>query len=449
MTNKLTRKLLLSVLTVAFAFITLGATTFAWFTLSTKAEVQLFETEVTAGAGIEISADGLSYGNSLTAEQIYDAISRSGTSRILDDLTTSDGINFRTITSNTDFDGEPDGGWVEFDLYFRSPEKNVEVYMLDSTYITSDGVQWTSDAAFNWRNNEQLLVNQPKRVYGANALRLSSTEYTVTLNETATELIFEKGETGALIYELDPLGDSADGKANLGNQRLDTTIVSTYGSVAYYNAKNPNSKITDKIIFGDKDTDPEDNGQNGRLPQTVLSNVAQTIVLNEGKEDQEVVEVSNLVKSSHLNTKYMTMIPTYEDTKVATLSAKLGLYYYGRITIRAWLEGWDPDMYNAIMSDTIKIYMNFGGHAPSSIMDLTLEELDDIEVNDTAQINATKVGYDGDLVYVSNDETIATVDTTGLVTGITVGQTYITVYFEEYPNISATVLVNVVPASQG
>lgn len=447
MTNKLTRKLLLSVLTVAFAFITLGATTFAWFTLSTKAEVQLFETEVTAGAGIEISADGLSYGNSLTAEQIYDAISRSGTSRILDDLTTSDGINFRTITSNSNFDGEPDGGWVEFDLYFRSPEANVEVYMLDTTYITSDGVLWTSDAAFNWRNNEQLLVNQTKRVYGPNALRLSSTEYTVTSN--GTELSFTKGETGALIYELNPSGTSADGKANLGNQRLDTTIVSTYGSVAYYNAKNPTSKITDEIIFGDEDN-PDDKGQNGRLPQRVLSNVVQTIVLNEGEEDQEEVQVSNLVNSSYLNTNYMTMIPTYANTKVATLSAKLGLYYYGRITIRAWLEGWDPDMYNAIMSDTIKIYMNFGGHAPSSIMDLTLEELGDIEVNSTAQIVANKVGYEGNLVYVSNDENIATVDSTGLVTGKTVGQTYITVYFEEYPNISATVLVNVVePASQG
>lgn len=337
--TKLSRKLLLSVLTVAFALITLGATTFAWFTLSTKAEVQEFEVEVTAGAGIEISADGITYSNSLTAQQVYDAISRAGSSRILDHVTTSDGINFRTIESNTDFDTKAESGWVEFDLFFRSPEANVEVYLLDSSYIKSDGIMWTSDAAFDYRPDTPLLANQQRRLYAANSLRISSTEYTVTAE---AGLSFEKGKEGALIYELNPDGKDIYNNDFLGNQRLDTTIKANYGAIAYYNAKNPTAQISEDTIETEED----------RLPQRVLTNIKEQIELNVDGTTQQVF-VSNLVNSSYLNTEHMLEIEHYDDTKIATLAARPDndLYYYSCVTIRLWLEGWDPDMYNAVMAD--------------------------------------------------------------------------------------------------
>ncbi|MGI6769102.1 MAG: hypothetical protein ACOX43_08485 [Bacilli bacterium] len=151
--TKLSRKLLLSVLTVAFALITLGATTFAWFTLSTKAEIEAFDVEVTSGAGIEISADGSNYSNYISAQQIYSAITSSNSSTILDHVTSKDGLSFTTI----DYEGElsfnkvANSGWAEFDLWFRSPEANVEVYMLNNTNVTSTGVKWISDANFQIR----------------------------------------------------------------------------------------------------------------------------------------------------------------------------------------------------------------------------------------------------------------------------------------------------------
>ena len=54
MKKNLTKKLMLSVLTLAFAVVSLGASTFAWFTISKDAEVQKLEFEVTANSGIEI-----------------------------------------------------------------------------------------------------------------------------------------------------------------------------------------------------------------------------------------------------------------------------------------------------------------------------------------------------------------------------------------------------------
>ena len=53
--KNLTKKLFLSMLTVAFAVVALGTTTFAWFTLSTEAKVEVFDAQVSAGSGFEIA----------------------------------------------------------------------------------------------------------------------------------------------------------------------------------------------------------------------------------------------------------------------------------------------------------------------------------------------------------------------------------------------------------
>ena len=55
MRKNLTKKLFLSVLTLAFAVISLGASTYAWFTMSKNAQINAFEAEVQAGEGIEIA----------------------------------------------------------------------------------------------------------------------------------------------------------------------------------------------------------------------------------------------------------------------------------------------------------------------------------------------------------------------------------------------------------
>ncbi|MGI6676431.1 MAG: hypothetical protein ACOX5N_02970 [Bacilli bacterium] len=36
-------------------------------------------------------------------------------------------------------------------------------------------------------------------------------------------------------------------------------------------------------------------------------------------------------------------------------------YYYGVVKVQMWIEGWDPDCYNAIMAGTLKVKLSFGG----------------------------------------------------------------------------------------
>ena len=326
--TKLSRKLLLSIVTVALALVTLGATTFAWFTLSTRAEVQEFEVDVTSGAGIEISADGKSYSNYITVNDIYAAIDRAGSSKVLDHVTSPDGINFTTIGFDKDgkvhFNNSTTSGWTEFKLWFRSPENGVKVYMLNNTTVKSNGIKWMADAVFNLKENLETEVGDTYTLYGANAVRISTTENTVTLDSDSDSGFSYTPGTNAKVFELGHTGD----------QKLGTTIQTGYGSVAYYNSKNSNNPIT------------TDHTNNATLP--------------------EVYGYEKLPKLEDLNK------PDFPETYVSVATLEVGsnisgtTLYYGQITVRIWLEGWDPDMFNAIMADKIQIHLFFGGHSPSS-----------------------------------------------------------------------------------
>lgn len=418
MTNKLTRKLLLSVLTVAFAFITLGATTFAWFTLSTKAEIEEFDVEVTSGAGIEISADGSNYSNYISAQQIYSAITRSKSSTILDHVTSKDGQNFTTIDyeDGLSFDKVANSGWAEFDLWFRSPEANVEVYMLNNTTVTSTGVEWISDANFQLRSDKSVVVGSEETLYGANAVRISTTENELTA--TGTGFDYNDGDS-ANIFEL--------GGA-VGDQRLDKVIKTTYGSVAYYNAKNPNAEIPSNIITSEQNALPD------------------------------VLKKDNLPSLNDLNT---TNIDPEVHTPVATLNVAndyTGVnYYYGQITVRIWLEGWDPDMFNAIMADVISIHMHFGGHSPSSLYEIKgvpTEVNLDLVGNKTTEFNVTVDGFEGNVLVETSDATVATVDINQetkkvTITALKAGKAVIKVYLDGHEHIYKSVDVVVTEEQTG
>lgn len=69
MKKNLTKKLMLSVLTLAFAVVSLGASTFAWFTTSENATVKPIDYNVTGNAGLEIAVSELE-GKNITSYYI-------------------------------------------------------------------------------------------------------------------------------------------------------------------------------------------------------------------------------------------------------------------------------------------------------------------------------------------------------------------------------------------
>jgi len=417
--TKLSRKLLLSIVTVALALVTLGATTFAWFTLSTRAEVEGFEVDVTSGAGIEISADGMNYSNYIKANDIYAAINRAGSSTVLDHVTSPNGISFKTIGfSESDgkvhFDKDATSGWTEFKLWFRSPEEGVKVYMLDNTTVTSTGIDWVADAVFKLKStdNSPTAVGAQYTLYGANAVRISTTENTVTPIEDSG-FSYTNG-TDAKVFEL--------GYKDKGDQKLGQDIQTEYGSVAYYNTKNPTNQITTTHI------------QKAILPT--------------------VYGYDNLPKLEDLNTSAITDAHVPVDTLTAASKISGTTLYYGQITVRIWLEGWDPDMFNAIMADKIKIHLFFGGHSPSSLLSISTGDVSslDLKVGDTQSITVTVEGYTGEIWVYSSDPKVATAEVTidqetettqVTVTAVGEGEAKITIYLQEYPGVTKEIPVTV------
>ena len=345
--KNLTRKLFISLFAAVFALITLGATTFAWFTLTTTVAVEQFEAEITSGTGIEVSLDGVTFTNLITNEKIVEKIKNinfGGSSIVLDPVTTANGYSeFKILDISNP--GEPklqnateNDKWIIFFLYFRTPYREANqdtwVYMLDDTTITSDPVTWISDADFIHTSDVQIQPGTPKQIFACNSLRMSFQTFTMTTEQVGKKDLFKKTDVGddtVVIYELDPDIEPAD--ENDGNNRLDKEIKS-YGMVSYFRAK----------------TGGDDDGID--LLEYLDDN---DVVLPDG-----VLKSANLVNKAHLEDDDMTdkaaivKLTTVDDDENPR-------YYYGVVKVQMWIEGWDPDCYNAIMAGTLKVKLSFGG----------------------------------------------------------------------------------------
>lgn len=187
--KKLTRKLFISVLVAVFAFVALGTSTYAWITINTTAEVQEFEATVDAGtAGIELSEDGTSWTTLLELKEY------NPTNKLLDDLTTTDGIVFYNFVSEynpTDekthmsIEGEEaTSGYLEFTIQIRRTNVTDEEA---TTPVKIDGSKVKFSHAYDATYGTVKFTDangdetESKGIYATNALRMSLTCGTTTV----------------------------------------------------------------------------------------------------------------------------------------------------------------------------------------------------------------------------------------------------------------------------
>ncbi len=350
--QKLTRKLFISIFTAVFALVTLGATTFAWFTLTTTVSIEEFEAEITSGTGIEVSLNGVRFSSYISTDEIVERIKDEnfgGGSIVLDAVTTANGYDqFKVLVipekdnpedevvpELRDVEGEK---WISFELYFRTPYQSdtqeTWVYMLTESYITSDGFTWISDATFDDAMYDdggdptvhKLNEGDEKEIFACNSLRMSFLTHQIDVEKIGgLDPIGEATET-VVIYELDP--DIDPSNAWDGNNRLDSELKS-YGSIDYYRVKSGVANYDLLEIFSNEE---------GLLPDGVLNS-------------SHLVEKSAL--SGDMTEKYAIVKLDTPDTN--------NRYYYGVVKVQMWIEGWDPDCYNAIMAADLKIGLSFGG----------------------------------------------------------------------------------------
>lgn len=342
---KIVKKLYLSVITLIFVAITFTATTFAWFQINSSASVEGFDFEMQSGLGVVVSSDGVTYGNSITSDEIkklivesYDSerykivdrkltyvasgevVADSEIDRILTQsvlmlpLTSNDGINLTDLYGSAS--STKSGRYVEFSIYFKTTSNKVEdnqtyeVYLngkdttipqtgevIKATSIKSKDVSNVELKASMINNDGSLTKGDVIKVYSSNALRMSVQDTSLetpkaTIYEISDDREFEHGS-----YATDYNGADAELNKlyNADNNAMFT----------YYNNLRPYSRI-EKLKYENK-------------PETVRS----------------------------LDIEELPLVTTVQSGSDAKL-----------VTFRFWLEGWDADCFDGL-AKSISINLTF------------------------------------------------------------------------------------------
>lgn len=206
--NTLTRKLVLTVLTVVLTVVALGSTTFAWFTLTNTSVIQNFNASVATDIGIEVALGdeglplaSLEFTTVLTTQDILDYIEAEyGPTFRFSHVTSPDGINFEELSGLN-----VTTGYLAIPLHFRSNSSDsinwasVLVNTADSSYTTattfvdSKGVTRNAGSTFTVNTADAIrvsitgdLLGTPTTLVYENASSATNTVLGLLANEDLT-----------------------------------------------------------------------------------------------------------------------------------------------------------------------------------------------------------------------------------------------------------------------
>ncbi|CCV65968.1 conserved hypothetical protein [Paracholeplasma brassicae] len=295
----------MSIVAVTLVVAALGASTFAWFTLSNRAEIGSFDAEVTAGEGIEVSIDGTNWYSTLPSSVINAFLEsqNDGETPILEAVTTTNAVAF-TKVSIQDVTGDsvgtlvptaaPASSYISFTLFFRS-QNATELYWQNAT-IGSEVKSWTPDTTFLMADGTSVNPSAPVNVRAANAVRVAV--------------------VGTVTKAFQVASGSVEGVVNSASNSIVLN-----GAIAYHNAKNPDNVY------------PE------------LSSVS-------------ILEAATSFPES-------TVVGTPNGFDILDLNGTAtdnGIdYNTGNLVVKVWIEGWDADTFNAILKEAINVTLSFEG----------------------------------------------------------------------------------------
>jgi hypothetical protein len=326
--TKLTRKLLLSIITVVLTVVALGTTTFAWFTLTNTASVQTFEADIVADSGIEIALGdspqagtpglGLNWVTTLTTQSIYDYIDAKYGTFTFNHLTTTDGDIFRTLGVGSQ-GAQLQSGLLEINIHFRSNSANA----IDWTAVSlnADDFTWNVDQAFDaiaYDGGTSSFITNP--VTSGDTLLLNAADaFRIAIlgnvGGASNVVAYERPESTTAPYNI-VLGTGGDLSGTLF---LDPDTVPGSGDEVYTGTYGAHS-----YFFNDSQTSPY--GIDNVVTLATQTSIAQERILD--------------------------MVDTNPDA---------GATYYGTATIKIWLEGWDLNAYNSLLSQTVRASFQFTG----------------------------------------------------------------------------------------
>lgn len=330
--RKLTTKLLFAIISAAFALVALGTTTFAWFTISNTASVSQFSAQVTAGQGLEISLDGTYFYTTIPESVIQAKINSLKVT--LKDITSPNGVDMYPLGpqnpgTKIGYIKAPQANqsnpYIEFDLWVRSPVQGT-VVKLSSVIFDSDEIEWPTDTVFvngkgklvvPYTSQDSFEEAAPSLVTAgilSNYIPSTSVEYKGTTFPLASQVVYST----QAYYAHDALRLSISEK-NVTEDPI---------TVVYQNKETATNTLLENLPIQNGMVDYYEN-KNGINLITVYS-----------PEDSPIT----LPTTTEVTTNNKPLLTNLGDANVPTV-----------LTVRIWIEGWDPDTFNAILTQNINV----------------------------------------------------------------------------------------------
>ena len=310
MRKNLTKKLFLSVLTLAFAVISLGASTYAWFTLSKDATVDTFQGKVTAGtSGLEIQITNFDVTTPVESAWSVTSIPASVINGFLDPEFKFAAVQFdqsnytfktqaqalEAATGNATFNKD----YIAFNVHFRlsdaaATDADVNLYLKELGFTTTNVSATPWNAAKSYTDGNGSTIAQGP---------LAAPYYV----QDAARVAFDTSSTYDHVYEATSGSDHYT-SAKAGHTNL--------GAVDYYN------KVNEQEAQIEQDGAMVDNPKYIKVPAGYY------------KPEQKPAE----------------------NVQLGVLPNDGSSIY---VTVYVWVEGWDAECINNIFSQILSIDMSF------------------------------------------------------------------------------------------
>lgn len=313
----LTNKLVTSVLALVLTGAALSIGVFAWFTINNTANVGAFDGTVQTGEGFYVSLDGSNWKNNLTSQEMESAAGNITFQAVTADVT---GKNLTYLDGNT----ANTSHYIEFDLYFVGSNDLLTVSVSSLNITSPNPTSWIPGQAVPFTDSRSDGNSAISRS-ASDAARVGFIDMIVTAND-------------AVVFENPVGGTNTEGKGTFNDPVQD----GDNQAVLYYNHfSNTNNPALTVTQFND-----------AHLYDTTLS----------GTSISPVVSVAQLIVHTDPTVNALTGSITgwnVPDSVTGVIGA--ADYKVGAVTVRVWIEGWDQEALNAVLSGQVIVDMVFEG----------------------------------------------------------------------------------------
>ena len=336
--KKISKKLLLSVLSMAFAIVALGTTTFAWFTTNATVKATNKIKVQSTTDSLLISNDGSSWSSSVSfdltqeapaEQQVYGAGKELGavTYRLKEgasELSTSD--TFTDLEKLEAYVGSAEADktlatsddYKQISFYLRCNSANKKISVASDTWTTTGVTKYNNTVGFTYETSKQVEANTDLYVSAINALRA--------------------------VVDVSDLVAFTDNMVSAGNMDI------------LDNQANPQMTRQNKIYAYNDTTSKDDTGVTvTNYGQSLAGDNAANAYIN-AVLGKTIGQGDLVADATYANMDITNIGLTNAELKTTGTDAVDSIF---KVTITYWLEGFDADCFDAIFGQTLENVLTF------------------------------------------------------------------------------------------